>query len=74
MFNYLYFAKSRAVYPAVLGDLSDSLWWLIYYDVKGREKKSCLLGALHLGPVFPAAVVCVLLFQYFLGLCHPLSA
>lgn len=43
MFNYLYFAKSRAVYPAVLGDLLVSLWWLIYYDVKVREKKSCLL-------------------------------
>lgn len=59
MFNYLYFAESRAVYPAVLGDLLDSLWWLIQYDVKGREKKSCLLGALHLGTACAAVVVCI---------------
>lgn len=59
MFNYLYFAKSRAVYPAVPGDLLYSLWWLIYYDVKGREKKSCLLSALHLGTACAAAVVCI---------------
>lgn len=59
MFNYLYFAKSRAVYPAVLGDLLDSLWWLIYHDVKGRKKKSCLLSALHLGTLCAAAVVCI---------------
>lgn len=59
MFNYLYFAKSRTVYLAVLRDLLYSLWWLIYYDVKVRKKKSCLLGASHLDTVCAAAVVCI---------------
>lgn len=74
MFNYFYFAKSCSVYPADLGGLLDSLWWLIYHNVKGREKTTSLLGALHLGAVCAAAVVCINLSYYFLGLCHLLSA